>query len=241
MSALVYRALCLILCLGTALHLRASGIFVLDSKATYQAAIDGGLLSPVTSWDAGMEFLFPGDSADFVSATLATDSTGLLVQFVTNFATSIFGDDYTYGVDPDLTGKKIDKKIEIPPLPGATGAVVSIMLTDTNGKHKAWTIVGPPGGSVQPDFAADQGSQGADGFKQDPGFDITKVTIIRDGFSYTFPAPPPKQGGAMKEDLESVTPGTKLPEPSTSILVFPVVLFLVYHEARCRRRRRGPR
>ena len=211
-----------------ALPSMADGIFTLDSQATYQQAINSGQLVPVTAWDSAMEFLFSGASADFRASSLSTDINGLVISFVDDLATVDFGDDYIYGADPDLTGKKFDKTVVIPLVPGAVASVVGIVLTDTNGNHKAWSINGPPAGTVQLDLAADGGQQGTAGYKVDPGFDISKVTQIADGFSYQFPAPPPppQQKGVIHEGDESV--GTKLPEPATGLLIAPILLIILY-------------
>ena len=223
----------------TSLPCSANPVFTLDSQATFQAAIDSGLLAPIVAWDSTLEDVFPGQQPNFQAATLSTNSQGLAVNFTDSLPTVIFGELYTYGTDPDLTNAKITKTVTVPFMPNAATATVSFILTDTNGKNKAWTVNVFPGGTVMPDFMAAGGQQGANGFAMDAGFDISKVTIIRDAYMYNNP----KAGGGKAAVAQSNLAVSIVPEPSSRGLMLVAILFVLvpisircYSGAEARRR-----
>ena len=86
--------------------------------------------------------------------------------------------EYTYGVDPDLTGTFIDVSLFAPP--GIWD--VSVELIDINNFSRGWFIPAVTTGlwgnfTIRPDIAAAQGPFTA--FFDQPGFDITQVISIR--------------------------------------------------------------
>jgi hypothetical protein len=188
----------------------ASGVFDLDSQSTFQQAINGGLLAPVTAWDPGMEFAFPGEMANFVPASLSTNSHGLVVSVEADMPVNDFAWDYLYGVDPDLANKDIKKTAMVGALePGVTAQIV-IELTDSAGKMKSWTENVAAAGNVMIDIKADGGKQGLDGFKEEAGFDIKKVTVIKDLVKYIQP-----KDVSVPLDVVETAFAVTVPEPST--------------------------
>lgn len=198
----------------------ATALFNLDSPQEFQQALDANLLRSVSEWDSGMEFFAPGEESFFRTPTLFVNEQGLVIEFGEEHEAIpvISAFDYVYDEDPDLTNHKFQKTVNVPVVPGAEGAWVGVMLTDENGKKKVWSFGTTAGGTVTIDIAANGGQQGADKFKVEDGFDISKVTVIRQPLQIHLPPPPvPPRPPGIFQASETRFAVEKVPESTSTI------------------------
>jgi len=132
----------------------------LTTYVDWQQAVTSKTVQPYTTWDAGLESHYPGQSANFRDSTVTalngftlTDppfvevGPGLLMEWG---ADEEVGDliaawYYGYGEDPDLTRQIISISV-FPPMGMSS---ISIGMKDAHGLIKSWGWnVGGPGGLV---------------------------------------------------------------------------------------------
>ena len=162
----------------------ASPIFVVDTGAEWQAALNDGRIVAIQSY-ADVAEGFPGRSSDFVIPTLSVQGDSLVQDFGSN-ANAVGGMEYIYPVDPDLNGMTVSYKAD----PGANVKYV-IQLVDYDPSRpeslrstsKFFRFTAPPSGaSVNLNFpasATDPASIGADNIGAGTGFRLSHVTSIR--------------------------------------------------------------
>ncbi|MCK4872723.1 MAG: PEP-CTERM sorting domain-containing protein [Phycisphaerales bacterium] len=155
----------------------ASPLFTLDDPADFQAALDDGRITPMTTWDRTFELLYPGLESEFRPLQLSVDDDGLVLDFgePNDDFFLIGGYTYTYPEDPDLTSTRVEKTINFAKTTIANSSL-SVHLLDEAGKYKLY-LVPVPAGSMAMDVSLDA-SGTAFIAHTDAGFDLKKVVAI---------------------------------------------------------------